>query len=662
MSYAGMILSVDLTNNQIEKIPLTEQLKTGFIGGQGINAKLVYDLVKPGIDPLSPENVLVFGAGVLCGTMMPTAARACAMAKSPIHGFITISNSGRIGAMMKFAGYDHIIIKGKAEQPVFLKIEDDNVEILDAGHLWGKNIRDATELLWKELGEKYWVICIGQAGENLVRFANMMSNKWGAFGRGGHGAVMGSKNLKAIAIYGTKGVKIANRRRFMKVVDETIEAIRAQDLAAIYRSGGSYELGMHVGEEATERMGMGDKNAEKFVDKFIPSAERFSLRTHRMDADILHQEIFFEQYKVMASACLACPVGCHRFLESVKGGNKGQTLGVSCGGTMHGPYGIACAVTDFDDVGILTELGQGYGFGAHEISGILGFVMELYEKGVISKKDTDGLEMEWGNTSALQELMRKIAMREGFGNILADGIVEATKRIGKESEPYLIHIKGMSPLWGYLSGGGPPFSSTESSIELMYMVNPRGPHLDHARYPRENFAKDGPEGIRQLGKHLGIPEEIVDRVLEDDKHYNLALWTRHIIPYNVLVQSLGTCDRPVAENAMPAELLTEAYCAATGIEASTTELLRAGDRAWNLEKAFNIREGASKKDDMYPERAFREPLDTSLQIGGPLDREKEEALLDEFYKVEEWDKETGKPTRKRLEELDLQDVAKDLEF
>ena len=334
--YAGNILHVDLTSGAIRKEPLSAELAKTFIGGLGINSKLAYELIKPGIDPLSPENVLIFGAGPLVGTLAPAGGRTDATGKSPLTGFLGVANAGNsVAAMLKYAGYDHLVISGRAQKPVYLKVFDEDIEICDASHLWGRDILETTDAIWAELGN-CWVNCIGPSGEKLVRYACIMGNKRSAHSRTGLGAVMGSKNLKAIAVRGTRGIAVADEKRFMNLVNGMLEAISKSPLVQPWRT-----LGFVMAFEGYSAMGyFTTKNASQ---GYPEMPQTFS------------QEEYLQRIAKTSYACLACPLGC-KTVVGVKGGKyEGLTLQVSSLGAQVGYHSFP-AVENWEEVAKCVEL------------------------------------------------------------------------------------------------------------------------------------------------------------------------------------------------------------------------------------------------------------------------------------------------------------------
>lgn len=629
--YTGTILSIDLTNNNIEKTPLAAEMARDFIGGHGLTAKLTYDLIKRGTEPLSPENILLFGAGPLVGTMAPTGSRATAMAKSPLSGLIGISNAGHFGAMLKFAGYDELIIKGRAENPVYLKILDDEIEFVPAAHLWGKDVPETVETIRREIGENYWVTCIGPAGENLVKFAGIISNAHSAFGRTGMGAVMGSKNLKAIAIYGRKSVKAAKPGKFMKYVNRTLERMR-----------GYFEM---------------IEQARKFGTQVqaLLSPQLTLTRLPRLpDTEALDADKYLQAFQVSPIACSACPVGCKAWLKT-KGGTA---MGASCTyGTVTGPYGVGLAIKTYEEIARIADLGQRLGLDSMVTASMISYAIEMYQDGVITKEDTGGLDLSWGDTETILELIRLIALRKGLGDILAEGMDGASSRIGRGSERYASHVKGLTMQPEMF----PDIRAVLSSDILGCFVNPRGWHIDTYRRPNTYLTGDNVvDVVREWGPRMGVPEEAMKHILTGSG-YNIPLFTKLSEQYNLVIHSLGTCDRHVVCLSLDIDMLTNLYSAATGIETAPADLLHAGERILNVEKAFNIREGASRKDDQIPDRLTVESIDSQRGKLAPANKDTYNAILDEYYEVHGWDKRAGIPTRKKLTELGLEAIAKDLD-
>ena len=600
--FAGSDLYVDLSSGEIRKEPLDQELAQTFIGGMGIGSRLLYDLVPPGTDPLSTGNVLVFAIGPLVGTLAPGAARVYAMAKSPMSGFLGQASGGRsAGNMLKFSGFDNLIISGRAERPVYLKVFDGDVEILDASHLWGKDTWQTVDLVREELGPCS-VSCIGPAGENLVRFANIMSDKRSGFNKTGLGAVMGSKNLKAIAARGTQGVVVADRRRFRTLVDEILARIAASPATSAWRQYGGA--------------------ARVWVDP-----EGFSLKEFR--------ERVWERYY----ACLACPVACKHLISLQGGDYAGLTFNVSGLPSLYGHHKMA-AVENWDELAKCVELENRYGLDGAAVAGVVSLMANLHERGIINHTDTQGLTLTWGGET-IRKLIPLIAYREGIGDLLAEGARGAAEKIGRGAESYANHVKGVQ--------AEPRIGEIFPTGEFGRATNPRGGHGDRAGSPA-GFAKTTAESLREYCLGIGISEEALNRVCSGPHGHDVARLTKWVEDFNSVLLSMGICNRDPIREQMSLETLANLYEAATGIETSPATLLRAGERIWNLQKLFNVRQGWIRRDDIPNTR----PPDQSIVVGaesyGTFNQ-----LLDAYYEERDWDVKTGIPPVEKLAELGLAD-------
>jgi aldehyde:ferredoxin oxidoreductase len=629
--YAGQILYIDLTRKSIRKEALDKNLINNYIGGMGINSKLAFDLIKPGIDPLSPENVICYGAGPFVGTLIPGCSRSGIISKSPLTGLLGESQAGiSIGPMLKYAGYDHIVISGKAEEPVYLVINDDDVEIRDASHLWGKEIGEATDIIRAELGD-FWVSCIGPGGERLIRFANIVENKNGMIARCGLGAVMGSKNLKAIAVRGTKGITVFDRRKFLKMVKELRKEVAASNVLEMWRNEGKiiepYEGAyMKRGIYVTNNF---SKGIPEGVDKYFTQKE--------------YAERIWKTYY----ACVSCPAG-DKGVVSVKGGKyNGLTLKLS------NPWGTPitfnqAGIRSWDDGVKCAEMANKYGIDAFLTSILIGFANELYQNGIISKEDTGGLKLDWSADAAMK-LMEMIGNREGIGDVLAEGIKIASHKIGKGAEKYAVHIKGLTP---------PMELRTDHFVENFgQLVDPRGGH--HARGYSITYVPRKGKSIRRYAPLIGVPEDAINRICpesEIESHgWNKPRLLKWVNDYNSMAFSCGLCMRVQISPQYNLEIFKDLFYATTGIEIGSKDLLKAGERIWNLQRLFNVREGATPEDDMPPPRMLNEPLIVGEKRYPPLKEDEVRRLLDEYYEESGLDKETGKPSTETLRNLGLEE-------
>jgi len=421
--YAGQILKINLTERTVQTEPLPKELVKNFLGGAGINTALAYELLSPGDDPFSPENHLIFGAGPMVGTMVPGAGKCNLTGRSANKRFIGTSGHGLFG-MLKFAGYDHLIITGKSDKPIYLKIEDDKVTFCPANHIWGKDVFDSTDIIWKETSEDFHVTCIGPAGENLVRDAGLITNKYATFARTGMGAVMGSKNLKGIAILGTRSLGVADRLKFLKVVKQLYHGLRSHPNLLDWR-----KFGTLISLETFAKMGVyATKNYQSAIDEAL--------------LNIFPLDRFVSEVKEADVACLSCPVGCKHHLRLKKGKFAGTSLSVSCMNSVIQSFGTFCIVEGWEEVVKCAETAARLGLDFMSLGNLVSFAMELYQRGLLTKDQTDGLELKWGDGEAVRELARKIAFREGIGDILADGFLAIPERLGGQANRYAMQAKG----------------------------------------------------------------------------------------------------------------------------------------------------------------------------------------------------------------------------
>lgn len=624
--YAGNVLLVNLTDGSSKKEPLDEATAKKFIGGTGLNALLAYQHIKGGIDALSPDNALIMGAGPLVGTLVPGAARVEVTAKSPLTGVVGISNGGNTpGVMLKYAGYDHLVVTGRAQKPVYLKVDDDRVKVCDATHLWGKDTFETTDALWDELSGDYWISAIGPAGESMVRYALILNNKHSAFSRTGLGAVMGSKNLKAIVARGTRGVEVARGDEFMGLVKDLLSKVAAFPLLKEWRT-----LGFFMALEPYTAMGyMLGKNGTESAEDIM---QRFPM------------DEYLKRVRSGSTACPGCSLGCKGRVEMKGGKYDGLRFRMSTPAVAVGAFGGQVAVEGYDEVMKCTELSNRYGMDMNSLTATIGFAIELYKKGILTDKDTGGLELDWG-TETVRTLIDRIASRDGFGRLLGEGVVRAAEKVGKGAAYYAVHIKGMDIGLG-LRGR----LSTENFGQV---TNPRGAHLD--RSPSISFMPGRKkESYVKYCQGIGVPEEKVEAVCTGPENFNVARLTRWVEDYNTILFSLGLCHRTPISQHYNLEIFSRLYSTATGLDMSPEEIQKAGERVWNLSRAFNMREGISKKDDVFPQRLMEESVALKKRELPAADPAMVKRLLDEYYEERGWEADTGNPGHKKLEELGLQ--------
>lgn len=640
--YAGQILSVDLSHGEVALRPLPPALAQNFIGGFGSNARLAYDLVLPGVNPLSPENVIIFGAGALVGTMAPASCRLAATTRFPQTNAIGTANSGgKFASQLKYAGYDHLVIRGKAAAPVYLCIQDDQVSLCDAAHLWGKDLYEASDALWQKHGEDVSIIAIGLAGENKVKISLALVDKQSSLGKGGLAAVMGAKNLKAIVVRGSQGIALAQPQRFIKLVDEYTRRIMTFPLHQRW-----VELGINMTWQDVLSVGFLCHN----------KTELFP----REEADRLYGiETYLNQVKKARTACPSCPIGDKEVFQAKKGDFQGLLTYGSGWYARNVNYGILCGVGSADRVLKCHDIANRYGIDSHSACTLIDLAVYLYQQGVIGEKDTGGIKLR-RDFETTQLLLHQIARREGLGDILAEGVTGLADRFGDIVYRESSQVKGMELVFDPRAGG-------LGTMEFEYLVNPRGGHHSSGGSPTYSPGQSL-DKFRQHFQRTGVPAEAAGRILSSPLGFSVGRLTRYAEDWYAVLSSLGLCARGQVNRFYSLDGCARLYSAATGIETSPAELARAGERAWNVLKAVNVREGFTREQDTYPSCWFepvRTPEGGLLWLRDYYDTRKlnpadVEILLDDYYEERGWDKKMGTPTPEKLRELGLGDIAGEL--
>ena len=629
--YTGKVLLVDLSQNKIEKENLSQDLIDKYIGMRGFTSKFLWDNVK-GINGTDPENLLMFATGPMTGVSL-TGGRVLAAAKSPQTGLLGYTNfGGHWGPALKYAGYDLLVIKGRAKKPVFLWIDDDTVEILDAEHLWGMDTRDTIKSIKASFGDpRVQVLSIGQGGENLVKFANFMTYDGHAGGRTGMGCVMGSKNLKAVAVRGTGKLNVANPDEFKSLLKELSNHLLEDEVSGNVAP----KLGTTVLLNIVNETGaLGTRN---FQTGFFEDAYEIS------------GEVMREKYTPQGRGrgCFMCPIACDRYTV-VK---EGEFAGTWCAG---GPeyatltnQGARLGNKNLPSIIKANELCNRYGIDTYSTGGVLGFAYELFQRGAITKKDTDGLELAWGDYHVQLELIKKIAYQEGFGKFLAKGVKRMSEEIGQDSYKYAIHIKGLE------------YPSKDARGDKMYglccTTAARG--ADHL-YSLSEFPAS--VELDAIEKMFGT-KKAVDPHLPDGKGRVVAFFEEGC----TFTDLLGICKlvyvtyvASMKELMYRINIIPKLYSVVTGIPLDYNGLLERTHRVTTLEKAYNIREGKTgRKDDIPPFRFTSEPMPDGPAKGSVFEAD---VMLDDYYEAIGFDKETGWPYRETLENLGLQDVLMEL--
>ncbi len=625
----GTMLFVNLTDGSIERRPVGRGLLRDYLGGRGINARLLWDLSRKGMDPLSPEAPLLFGTGTLAGTFAPNSGRMTVTCKSPATGLYLKTNVGSHAAPeLRFAGYDYLIFQGKAPHPVYLWIDDGEVSLRDARGLWGLDTRTADRRIKEELGDdQIRTVLIGPAGENLVVFASIMASIYRAAGRGGSGAVMGSKNLKGIAVRGTGDVTVADPEGFMNVALAARRAIREDE----YCWTRSFEFGTAQGIIGGNEAGtLPHRN---FQDGHI--ADGYKLSGEYVSEKFAHPE-----------ACSSCVLHCGRF-SRVKSGPYAGTFTAGPEYETLASLGSKCGTTDTAAVIKAGELCNILGMDTISAGSLISFAMECYERGVLTAKTTDGLDLSWGNTEAMMILLEKMARREGLGDLLANGSRAAAKTLGHGSEAWAIQAKGLEQSMVDVRG--------TMSYALAFALNPRGP--DHLT--TECLAEFGytPE-VKRLAEEITGTPKATDSISPEGKPRMVA-WHEEIY---AVTDCLGICvfTDTWSYTRINFENMAAMFTAATGIPLSADEARRIGERIITLERAFNLREGLTREElDVLPRRMVSEGSPTLRNGERTLTPEKLDGMLREYYALRKWDPKTGIPRRETLERLGLDSTVKD---
>ena len=629
--FAGKILGVNLTTGDIWT-ELTEKYAEKFLGGRGIGDWLLYNEVKPWVTPFDPQNRLIFDTGPLVGTLAPCSTRHSIEAKSPMTGGVGSANAGgHFSPELKFAGYDHIVIQGRSRKPVTLWINDGQVELVDASHIWGKTTWDTDDQIKRDVGDDtIQVVCIGPAGENWVRSAAIIANRARAAARCSLAAVMGAKNLKAVAVKGTGLLRIAEPKPFMAAVDHAWEKILKSPVAEGLIGFGTYFM-------APTANSLGFLPFRNFQDAYMDPGK----------IEKLAPEVFRDEYETGRIACFSCPLACSHFY----GVEHGPFAGLKCEGFEANDAWNWMARFDIDYPpamiklhGLCNELG----LDEDNASLVIGWAFEAYQRGILSTKDTDGLKLEWGDYRVVAELLRKLAYRQGLGDLLAEGVKRASEIVGKGSERFAIHVKGQDSV--------EPMRALKA-YTLGCCVSPRGG--THTRgAPMVEMMPDITDEFAQ--KTWGAPAPTGPFSYENKVEPVVYFERLHAI-----FDCMNICN--IASMWGSLDLLNpddiaNLYSAATGKHMTGNEMMMIGERIHNIEKAFNtLHTGFSRKDDYPPQRFMEEPIASGPAKGERLTKEKWDKMLDRYYELHGWDKETGWQTRKCLEELDLGDIADDLE-
>ncbi len=623
--YRGKILRVDLTTGKTAVEELGELFYRTYMGGWGIIAYYLLRELQPGVDPLGPENLLIFATGVITGTPIAGSGRSAVGAKSPLTGaFGAAEAGGWWGAELALAGYDAIVIRGQAERPVYLWIKDGAVEIRPAEHLWGKLTAAVQAALREELGDpRVRVAQIGPAGEQLSRIAAVMHDVTRAAGRCGLGAVMGAKKLKAVAVRGTGKVAVADP-----------EGLRS--LSRWYAGHWPETWGADLHDKGTSS-GVPGQNASgglpthNFRDGTFAEFEQIT--GERMRDTILKDR----------DSCYACPVRCKRVVQVEEGAYRVDPV---YGGPEYetiGALGSSCEVGDLAAVAKGNELCNAYGLDTISTGVTVAWAMECFERGLLTTGDTGGLALRFGDAATMVRLVEMIGRREGFGRLLGEGSYRAARAIGRGSEAYVMAAKGQEiPMHE---------PRVKFGLGLGYAVSPTGADHCHNFHDADYTNEEGIQGVKLFG--------ILEPLAYDDLGPAKVRLAAVEIPWQTVMNALGVCN--FAGSFYERTRLVELVQAVTGWETSLYELLKVGERVYTMARAFNAREGLTAADDRIPHRFF-EGFREGPAAGNALPPEAFERARTLFYQMMGWDERTGAPTAWKLYELGIGWVAEELRW
>ncbi|MFW9986830.1 MAG: aldehyde ferredoxin oxidoreductase family protein [Candidatus Odinarchaeota archaeon] len=622
--YAGQHLYVDMTKEQCKAVPIDRQFAITYLGGQGFASRILYDKVGPQTDPLSPENVLIWATGPFTGTLWPQASRYVVAAKSPLTGIFGEAHAaGHWGPELKFAGFDTIIITGRAKRPLYLFVDNGTAKLLDAKDLWGHNTNETEEMIKEShYDPSLRVSCIGQAGENLVRFAAIINDYDRAAARSGIGAVAGSKHLKAVAVRGSQDISVAKPDRYLEVIEELHKKMLDSPFTASraqYGTTNLVELMQEIGRLPSYNMRSG-----VFAEYQKISGE--AIKNH---------------YLVKPRADYACLQRCGRY-TLVRTGPYAY-----CGGSpeyeSQSALGSRCGNDNLESILYGHHLSNLYGLDTISTGSTISWAMEAWEEGLITAEDTGGIDLEWGNHESIIKLIHMIAHRKGFGDILAEGSYRAAQRIGRGTEKFVMHCKKQE-----IAGQEP---RAQKSMGLATATAARGadhlyafPVLDEVGFDEEIGIRYGQEYLPEMGDRLN-PKFKGIMVKENED-------------FCAVVESLGVCKYgTLIPPVLFYEDIVTTFEVTVGLHLTEVQFRQIGERIVNLNRGFNVREGIRRKDDSLPRRLTHIPAPEGPSKGQVVELDQ---MLDEYYEQRGWQLETGLPKIQTLHRLGLDDVIEDL--
>jgi len=612
----GEILWVDMTKGKIKKVPIDEDLVNKYLLGAGYLSKVLYDMIPAGTDPLGEKNILGIATGLLTGSMFPQASRHVVAALSPLTDVWGESHAaGFFGAELKFAGYDAIMFTGASSDPLYLNIEDSKVELLDASHLWGKDVFETDDILRKDHNRKFRTLSIGQAGENLVRFSAIMNDRDRASARSGLGAVMGSKKIKAVSVKGTGKLEVADSKNYLKQMDIFYERMMANPFTpgrVKFGTTSLVEMMQHIGRLPSYNMKQG----------VFDGYEKIS------------GEAINEKYFVKARADYSCLQRCGRYTAVRKGPYAFE--GGAPEFETQSSMGSRCGNDNLESVLFGHHLANQYGMDTISLGGTISWAMEAWDEGLLTAEDTGGIDLSWGNAETIIKLTKMIALREGFGDILADGSAAAAERIGRGTDKFVMTVKKQE-----IAGQEP---RAQKSMGLAAVTAARGadhlyafPVLDEAGFDEE---------IKERFGEQYLPE-MADRLSPKYK----GIMVKECEDFMVMVESVGLCKYGTQ---IPPEFYYDDIALTlkihNGLDLTGDQLQEIGERIVNVNRLFNARFGVTRKDDCLPDRLTKEKAPLGPSAGEVVELDQ---MLTEYYDVRGWDQENGLPLKETLERLGL---------
>lgn len=620
--YMGQILRVDLASGNCRTETIDEEKARKFVGGVGYAAEILFNEVKPGIDPLGPENKLIFATSPLSDNLVPGGGSVSVCFKSPLTNAWGESRSGgNFGPDLRRAGFDMVVIEGKSEKPVYLEILDGNACLKEAAWLLGKDVYEKTDLIEEKLPsgrKRKSVMCIGPAGEKKVSFASIMFRDRAA-GRSGGGAVMGAKNILAVAVSGGAKVSHADPKAFMAAVKDAVQTVRKNEVRAWFNEFGT-----------TADLSGADESGDLPTKNWRANSWGFGTELF---------EHFQKNNLIRPNQCYSgCPIGCGRVCQVKEGpyktpeheGGEYETVAV---------FTASCLNKDMDAAVHCGYLCNKWGMDTISAGAVISFAMDCYQEGILTSEKADGIDLSWGNTSAMTLLLEKIAFRQGFGDILAGGVRAAAGKIGNGADKLAIHVKGLE--------GAAHDPRSSKTLGLGYGTASRG--MCHI-HPLDGMSYDKGKMDYGMQKHGVRDPEKVDQWDEKGKGRDCAILQQGLI----LPDVLSTCKFMCYAGITP-DHWADMLSATTGWDMDAQELIKVGERVINLQRMFNIRESLGRKDDMLPERVLSMPESGAFKDEERCTIKDYDGLLDEYYEACGWDVKTGIPTEEKLRELELND-------